>query len=337
MIRVFGLAALLGLLALGLGAAWSGWLLTRPLPIADSRVVEVERGASLARTLRMLEADGIIEHPDLLRAWARLSGTAASIHAGEYRIEAGITPVELLEIFVAGRVMRRHFTIIEGWRFSELRQAMSNAPRLRGDSQELTDDEIMARLGRPEVSPEGRFFPDTYDYIADTSDLTVLARAMARMDDILAREWERRSFDLPYASPDDALIMASIVEKETGLASERSKVAAVFVRRLERGMRLQTDPTVIFGLGEDFSGPLTRSHLRKPTPWNTYTHHGLPPTPIALPGRASLQAALNPAETDALYFVARGDGSSHFSATLEEHNAAVHRYLRGGREAEARQ
>lgn len=334
MIRALFIVLSLGLLLLAAAIGWAAWVLSQPLPIDVERVVEVERGASLARTLRTLEAEGVLEQPEVLRIWARMRGKAASIHAGEYRLQPGMTPLTMLDDFVAGRVMRRHFTVIEGWRFSDLRSALAAAPRLRHDTADLTDTEIMARLGRPDMAPEGRFFPDTYDYLAGQSDLLILRRAMARMDEILAREWQGRSFGLPYESPDEALIMASVVEKETGLPSERPKVAAVFVRRLERRMRLQTDPTVVYGLGEDFGGTLTRADLRRDTPWNTYVHHGLPPTPIAMPGLASIRAALHPAETDALYFVARGDGSSHFSATLEEHNAAVWRYLRGGRERE---
>ena len=335
MIRALFVVLILGLLSLAAAIGWGAWVLTQPLPISDERIVEVERGASLSRTLRSLQAEGVLEQPEVLRIWARINGSAASIHAGEYRLQPGMTPLAMLDEFVAGRVMRRHFTLIEGWRFSDLRSALAAAPRLRHDSADLTDTEIMARLGRPEVAAEGRFFPDTYDYLADQSDLVILRRAMLRMDEMLAREWQGRSFGLPYETPDEALVMASIVEKETGLPSERATVAAVFVRRLERRMRLQTDPTVVYGLGEDFGGTLTRADLRKDTPWNTYVHHGLPPTPIAMPGLASIRAALHPAETDALYFVARGDGSSHFSATLEEHNAAVWRYLRGGREQEA--
>ncbi|MCC5871931.1 MAG: endolytic transglycosylase MltG [Gammaproteobacteria bacterium] len=333
MIRALVIAMMLGLLGIAAAIGWGAWALTQPLPIDDVRMVEVERGASLARTLRALEADGILEHPELLRLWARIHGSGATIHAGEYRLRPGMTPLAVLDDFVAGRVVRRHFTVIEGWRFSDLRRALAAAPRLRADTADLTDEEIMARLGRPDLPAEGRFFPDTYDYLADQSDLVILRRALARMDEILAREWQGRSFGLPYETPEEVLVMASVVEKETGLPSERPKVAAVFVRRLERGMRLQTDPTVIYGLGEDFGGTLTRADLRKDTPWNTYVHHGLPPTPIAMPGLASIRAALHPAETDALYFVARGDGSSHFSATLEEHNAAVWRYLRGGRDS----
>ena len=189
----------------------------------------------------------------------------------------------------------------------------------------------MARLERTGQAAEGRFFPATYDYLADSSDLELLRRAARRMDAVLAEEWSRRQFGLPLEDPDEALVLASIVEKETGHDPERPDIAGVFVRRLEKGMRLQTDPTVIYGLGEAYEPPLTRADLREPTPWNTYVHHGLPPTPIALPGRASIRATLNPRESDALYFVARGDGTSHFSATLEEHNSAVWRYLRSGR------
>jgi len=332
MIRALVIVAIVGLLSLAAAIGWSVRVLTEPLPIDGERIVEVERGASLARTLEVLHDEGVLRQPELLRIWARIEGSAASIHAGEYRLHPGMTPLAMLDDFVAGRVMRRHFTLIEGWRFSDLRRALAEAERLRHDTGGLSDAEIMTRLGRAGVAPEGRFFPDTYDYLADQSELVILRRAMARMDEILAREWQGRSFGLPYETPDEALIMASVVEKETGRPSERPKVAAVFVRRLERGMRLQTDPTVVYGLGEDFSGSLTRADLRRDTPWNTYVHHGLPPTPIAMPGLASIQAALHPAETDALYFVARGDGSSHFSATLEEHNDAVWRYLRSGRD-----
>ncbi len=331
MIRALMIAVMVGLLSLSAVIGWCVWALTQPLPIDGERIVEVQRGASLARTLRALESEGVLERPELLRSWARIHGSAGAIHAGEYRLQPGMTPLAMLDDFVAGRVMRRHFTLVEGWRFSELREALATAPRLRHDTADLSDAEIMVHLGRPEVAPEGRFFPDTYDYLAGQSDLAVLRRAMLRMDQILAREWQGRSFGLPYETPDEVLVMASVVEKETGLPSERPKVAAVFVRRLERRMRLQTDPTVIYGLGEEFGGTLTRADLRRDTPWNTYVHHGLPPTPIAMPGLASIQAALHPAETDALYFVARGDGSSHFSPNLEEHNAAVRRYLRGGR------
>jgi len=334
MIRALVIVVIVGLLSLSAAIGWSVWTLTQPLPIDGERIVEVERGASLARTLRALHAEGLLEQPELLGTWARINGSAVSIHAGEYRLQPSMTPLAMLDDFVAGRVMRRHFTLIEGWRFSDLRAALASTPRLRHDIADLSDAEIMARLGRPDVAPEGRFFPDTYDYLADQSAFVILRRAMARMDEILAREWPGRSFGLPYESPDGALIMASLVEKETGLPSERPKVAAVFVRRLELRMRLQTDPTVVYGLGENFGGTLTRADLRSDTPWNTYVHHGLPPTPIAMPGLASIQAALHPAETEALYFVARGDGSSHFSATLEEHNDAVWRYLRGGRDNE---
>lgn len=329
--RYLLLLALIGLVVLAVGVGWCAWLLTRPLPVTEPAVVEVERGASLARTLRKLEGEGLLEHPELLRLWGRVSGSASAIHAGEYRIEPGITAIGLLDAFVAGRVMHRHFTLVEGWRFDELRKALARAPRLENDSADLSDDEIMKHLGRAGVAPEGRFFPDTYAYLAGDSDLALLRRAMERMDRMLDREWSARSFGLPLESPEEALILASLVEKETGHAADRAKVAAVFVSRLERGMRLQTDPTVIYALGEAFSGVLTRSDLRTPSPWNTYMNHGLPPTPIAMPGLASLQAALHPAETDALYFVARGDGRSHFSTTLEEHNRAVYRYLRGGR------
>ena len=330
MVRLLLVTSLLLLLAGAAVAGWMGWVLTRPLPLAESTVIEVEPGSSLARTVRRLADAGMLEHPETLRVWGRVSGAAGRIRAGEYRIDPGTSALGLLDEFVKGRAMRRHFTIVEGWRFEDLRRALARAERLVNDSAELSDDQIMARLGRAELPPEGRFFPDTYDYLAGTSDLVVLGRALERMERTLDEEWRRRAYDLPFSSADEALVLASIIEKETGLAADREKVAGVFVRRLELGMRLQTDPTVIYGLGDAFEGPLTRTNLRTPTPWNTYVHHGLPPTPIAMPGRAALRAALHPDTTDALYFVARGDGSSEFSATLEDHNRAVRRYLRGG-------
>lgn len=320
--------------------AVAGWrlasLLEQPLPIEEALVQEVERGASLSAVARSLEGAGVLAHPRLLVAWGRLTGDADRIQAGEYRIEPGTDLRGLLAQLVEGRVLQRRLTLLEGWRFAEVRRALAAAPRLEQTVGELNDEELMARLGHPGVSPEGRFFPDSYAYVAGTRDLDLLARAAERMERILEEVWAERAFGLPLESKEEALVLASLVEKETGLPEDRGRIAAVFLRRLERGMRLQTDASVIFGLGEAFDGNLTRADLARPTPWNTYVHRGLPPTPIALPGRAALEAAVDPPETDALYFVARGDGSSEFSATLEAHRAAVRRYQLEGRREDYR-
>lgn len=311
-------------------------LLERPLPIEDAVVQEVERGESLSAVARSLERAGVLMHPRLLVAWGRLTGDADRIQAGEYRIEPGTDLRGLLRQLVAGRVLQRRLTLLEGWRFAEVRRALAAAPRLEQTVGELSDEELMARLGRPGLSPEGRFFPDSYAYVAGTRDLDLLERAAERMERILEEVWAERAFGLPLDSKEEALVLASLVEKETGLPADRGMIAAVFLRRLARDMRLQTDASVIFGLGEDFDGNLTRADLARPTPWNTYVHRGLPPTPIALPGRSALEAAVDPPETDALYFVARGDGSSEFSATLEAHRAAVRRFQLEGRREDYR-
>jgi UPF0755 protein len=318
-----------GLLAVAGAVTWASLALTRPLPLAAPVVVEIPRGTAFGAFAERLAAEGRLDHPRLLRLWARLTGDAGAIHAGEYRLDPGTTPRELLARLVAGDVLRRQVTLLPGWRFDQVVRTLAAAPRLRTTLDGATDEEIMGRLGRPGVPAEGRFFPDTYDYVAGTTDLEILARALARLDAVLAEEWADRDFGLPLDGPDEALVLASIVEKETGRAEDRTRIAGVFVRRLERNMRLQTDPSVIYGLGPAFDGDLTRRDLRTPTPWNTYVHRGLPPTPIALASRASIRAAVRPAEGDALYFVARGDGSSEFSATLEAHNAAVRRYQLG--------
>jgi UPF0755 protein len=315
-------AALASTAAIGLAVH----ALHRPLALDAPVVIEVPPGAALSRLASDLAGRELLEHPRLFALWGRITGDAARIHAGEYRLEPGLDALGLLEILVRGRVLRRSLTLVEGWRFRDVRTALAAAPRLEPTIDDLDDGEIMRRLGAPDRVPEGRFFPDTYEYVAGNTDLALLRRAFQRMQTVLAEEWAQRDFDLPLETPDEALVLASLIEKETAVGAERRRIAAVFIRRLERGMRLQTDPAVIYGLGEDFDGNLTRAHLRAPSPWNTYLQRGLPPTPIAMPGRASIHAALHPAEGDALYFVARGDGSSVFSATLEEHNRAVRRY-----------
>jgi UPF0755 protein len=264
-----------------------------------------------------------------LYAWFRLSGQSRQMRAGSYEFNAQTTPIRLLAMLVRGEESLRSLTLVEGWNIRQLRQALAKADQLKADSQALDDDSLMAQLGRPGVHPEGRFFPDTYSYAKGSSDLAVLKRAMKAMDKQLDKVWQVRSPLSAVKSPEEALILASIVEKETGKASDRPQISGVFNNRLRIGMVLQTDPTVIYGLGAAFDGNLRRTDLRKDTPYNTYTRAGLPPTPIAMPGKASLLAAVQPADTRAVYFVAKGDGSSHFSATLDEHNRAVNRYQRG--------
>lgn len=286
-------------------------------------------GAS-ARTVAQLAVDaGALTDPTLLYGWFRLSGESRQIKAGSYEIEPGTTPLRLLQKLVNGEQALRSVTLLEGWTFSQVLESLSKAEHLAQDTKGLQPDLIMKALGKPGVHPEGRLFPDTYTYAKGSSDLGVLKSAMQAMDRQLESVWKLRASDSPLKTPEQALILASIVEKETGRDSDRAEVAGVFTNRLRIGMMLQTDPTVIYGFGQAFDGNLRRRHLREDTPWNTYTRTGLPPTPISMPGKSSLLAAVQPAQTKALYFVARGDGTSQFSASLEEHNRAVNKYQRG--------
>ncbi len=289
----------------------------------------IEPGTTPRGVARDVVAAGVDTDPRLLYAWFRLSGQDRLIKAGNYEIPPGTTPRELLQKLVRGEEALRAVTLVEGWTFRQVRQALAREDQLKPDTKGLADDAIMARLERPGVPAEGRFFPDTYTYAKGSSDLSVLRRAMHAMDRRLEAAWAQRAADTPLRSADEALILASIVEKETGRPSDRAQIAGVFSNRLKAGMLLQTDPTVIYGLGEKFDGNLRRRDLLADTPWNTYTRPGLPPTPIAMPGKASLIAAVQPERTNALYFVARGDGTSQFSPTLDEHNRAVNRYQRG--------
>ncbi|MBE2262541.1 MAG: endolytic transglycosylase MltG [Burkholderiaceae bacterium] len=295
----------------------------------ESIELAIEPGTPPKAVAQAVADAGVRVNPTLLYALFRFSGDARQIRAGNYEIERGLTPQRLLLKLVRGEESLQSLTLVEGWNWRQVREALARAGNLRGDSRELTDAQIMERLGQPGVPPEGRFFPDTYTYSRGSSDLKVLQRALHAMDRKLAAAWQQRAPDLPLKTPTDALILASIVEKETGKSSDRAQIAGVFINRLRIGMLLQTDPTVIYGLGEAFDGNLRRRDLLADTPWNTYTRAGLPPTPIAMPGKAALMAAVQPAPTRALYFVARGDGSSVFSATLDEHNRAVNRYQRG--------
>ena len=312
-----------------LGAAW--WWTQQPLSLAAEQVeITVPNGASL-RTAASKAVEGGVRAPaELLHWYFRWAGREQTIKPGDYAVTRGMTPADLLGKLVRGERIALALTLVEGWTFQQFRAALAKAEHLRHETQAMSAAEIMKALGKPGVAPEGRFFPDTYHYYRNGSDLDILRQSMQLMERRLAAAWEARAPGLPLKSADEALILASIVEKETGQAQDRPEIAGVFVNRLRIGMRLQTDPTVIYGLGEAFDGNLRRSHLTSDTPFNTYTRAGLPPTPIAMPGRASLMAAVQPATTKALYFVARGDGSSHFSPSLDEHNRAVNKYQRGG-------
>lgn len=328
-------AALLLALAAVLGAVlWMAVQLDRmrlePLVLAcDPETLVLEPGTSFAQLAERLTHRGWVEHPRALRLYARATGLAGSIQAGEYAVEPGMSLADLLAAMAAGEVRSHSLTVVEGWTYRELLAAVAAEPAISHTLGEVSGEQLMEQLGHPDQHPEGRFLPETYRFPRGTTDLQFLGRAYQAMQRALQGEWRDRAPDLPYETPYQALIMASIIEKETGVAAERPQIAGVFVRRLRRGMRLQTDPTVIYGLGEAFDGDLRYRDLRQDTPYNTYTRGGLPPTPIALPGRAAIHAALHPADGDALYFVSRGDGSHVFSATLEEHNRAVRRYQKG--------
>ncbi|MDE2585147.1 MAG: endolytic transglycosylase MltG [Betaproteobacteria bacterium] len=326
-LRLFQLACFLAILAGGLLL----WVAVTPVRLSASPLdFQVLAGSSARSAARQIAEAGIGLDPRLFEAIARITRNDAAIKAGSYEIEAGITPWELLRKLTRGDVSQAEIAFIEGWNFRQLREKLNASPDLHHDSQLLSDQEILQRIGATESHPEGLFFPDTYLFGKQSSDLDLLARAYRAMKIRLAQEWAGRAPGLPYQQPYQALIMASIVEKETGKAQDRPLIAAVFVNRLKHGMLLQTDPTVIYGMGTRFDGNLRRNDLLTDTPYNTYTRAGLPPSPIAMAGIASLQAALHPANSEALYFVARGDGSSHFSTTLDEHNRAVSRYQRGG-------
>jgi len=311
------------------GGAWIAHYLTTPTPLPTTPFeFNVKAGSSLRTVAQQLAQAGALKQPFLFTWVGHLSGRGAAIKAGNYTLDAGITPWDLLQKLTKGQVTQTKVQFIEGWTFNQIRQALNQTAGLRHDTQALSGEEIMAKLGFPDQHPEGRFFPDTYFFSQGMSDLTILARARKLMQAHLDAEWRARAPNLPYATPEEALIMASIVEKETGQAAERPMIAGVFVNRLRSGMLLQTDPTVIYGMGESFDGNLRRRDLLADTPYNTYTRAGLPPTPIAMPGLGSLQAALRPAQTRALYFVARGNGLHQFSETLAQHNQAVNRYQR---------
>ena len=317
---------------IGLMAAGLLWLQTpmRIQPPAGSALLdlEIELGTTPRQVAEAVAASGAQVWPLGLYAWFRWSGQARQIKAGNYEIPAGMSPRQLLSMLVRGEEALKSVTLPEGLTFVQVLATLRKAELLTPDTQGLSPEHIMVKLGRPGVHPEGRFFPDTYTYAKGSSDLALLQRAARAMDKRLAEAWAQRRPDLPLRTPEQALILASIVEKETGKPTDRAQIGGVFINRLRVGMLLQTDPTVIYGLGERFDGNLRKRDLLADTPYNTYTRAGLPPTPIAMPGKAALLAAVQPAKTSALYFVAKGDGSSHFSASLDEHNRAVNKYIR---------
>ncbi len=286
----------------------------------------IGRGSTLHGVARQLTRVGVLYEPWTFIALGRVLHKAGSIKAGNYEIDKPVSLYRLLLNITEGGYSEDSIAFIDGWTFRQIREQLNADPELRHDTATLTDAEILAKLDIPHSSPEGLFFPDTYFFSQDTSDLLILKRAYHVMQERLTQAWKNRAPDLPLTKPYQALILASIVEKETGRPQDRAEIAAVFVNRLRRGMKLQTDPTVIFGMGNKFDGNLRRQDLTTDTPYNTYMHAGLPPTPIAIPGMESIDAAVHPAHTDALYFVATGDGSSHFSSTLNDHNRAVEKY-----------
>lgn len=302
------------------------------LSLAESPVtLELRPGSSLKTAAAQLVAIGVLKHPELFVLLARLRGDSTKIKAGNYEFSRTLTPLELLQRITRGDVTLVAITFVEGWTLRQVRKALQDHPKVRAETTALTESELLQKLGMNQPSGEGWFFPDTYYFSEGTTDLAILQRAHRLMLRYLDQEWGRRAENLPLKSPTEALILASIVEKETGRPEERGLVAAVFINRLRIGMRLQTDPTVIYGMGDLFDGNIRKRDLITDTPYNTYTRAGLPPTPIAMPGLDALHATLNPAPSDALYFVARGDGTSKFSRTLAEHERAVTQYQRRGR------
>jgi UPF0755 protein len=321
--------ALFGALAAA-GFAW--WFVRTPIPLAQEKVAfTIAPGSGLRAATRQMNAAGIDVSPTAFELLARYEGRSQDVKAGSYEAMRGIRPDDLLDKITRGEFAYAEVRFIEGWTFRQLREALDSHPDLRHETRGMSDAEVMARIGASAVQAEGWFFPDTYRFAKQSSDVDVLKAAYAAMRKHLAAAWSRRAADSPLRTEYEALVLASIVEKETGRPEDRGKIAGVFVNRLRTGMRLQTDPTVIYGLGTRFDGNLRKRDLEADTPFNTYTRDGLPPTPIALPGLAALEAAVRPDTTDALYFVSRGDGSSEFSRSLPDHNRAVRKYQLGGR------
>lgn len=317
---------------------WMVWFALAPIELGPSPVdFAIQPGSTLRNATRQIVSAGVTMPGWQFALLARASGAGGSIKAGSYQAFSGVTPLQILRKITRGEFAQADVVFVEGWTFREMREVMKAHAYIRHDTEGLDDSEIMARLGQPDKSPEGMFFPDTYVFARGTSDLAILARANQAMQKQLQSSWVQRTAGLPIADSYEALILASIVEKETGSPGDRNLIAAVFLNRLRARMKLQTDPTVIYGMGEKFSGNLRKQDLLDDTPFNTYTRLGLPPHPIAMPGLASINAVMHPADTDALYFVSRGDGTSQFSHTLVEHNRAVAKYqLPGTRKSKSR-
>ncbi|WP_201193159.1 endolytic transglycosylase MltG [Pseudomonas fluorescens] len=319
-----------GLVLAGLCLGASAWkihtALNQPLNIAQEALLDVPKGTTPTRTFYRLEADGVIKDAFWLRVYWRFNLPRQPLHSGEYRMQPGMTVDDLIDLWKRGEMVQYSLTLVEGWNFHQVRAALAKAEKLEKTLDGLSDSDVMDKLGHKGVFPEGRFFPDTYRFVRGMTDVELLKKAYDRLDEVLAAEWAQRAADVPYTDPYQALIMASLVEKETGVPQERGQIAGVFVRRLGLGMLLQTDPTVIYGLGDRYNGKLTRAHLKESTPYNTYMIAGLPPTPIAMVGREAIHAALNPVAGNSLYFVARGDGSHVFSDDLDAHNSAVREF-----------
>jgi UPF0755 protein len=311
--------------------AW-GWMeyegfINRSLNIPEEGVNYILHPGMTVRSLAQdLKQRGILDKPVLLRFVARWQGQASKLKAGEYYLPTGTTPPQLLEILSSSQVVQYPLTIVEGWTFDQMMAAVRRDPVLEHSLMGVANDQVMRHLGLGDLHPEGRFYPDTYHFPRGTTDAAFLKRAYKRMESVLEEAWQQRQKELPLKNPYEVLILASIIERETGIPEERGKIAGVFTRRLKRGMLLQTDPTVIYGMGERYDGNIRKRDLTRDTPYNTYLHKGLTPTPIAMPSGAAIQAALNPQEGNSLYFVATGDGGHYFSSTLEEHNKAVRKY-----------
>lgn len=322
--------SVLMLAVLYLGWAWNASLNTRV------ETINVPVGSSLHSVARSLSRQGVLKHPKAFKLLARIRGDGKRIKPGEYSISSDMSPRQLLDKLVLGRVIQYPLRLIEGWNFRQFREAINSADKLVKRTTVMSDSEIMKAIGADESHPEGWFYPDTYYYSSGVSDLNILKQAYIRMKQELDMAWDKRSPDIPVKNKFEALILASIVEKETGQPQERPTIAGVFVNRLNKKMRLQTDPTVIYGMGDRYNGNIRKKDLLRDTPYNTYTRYGLPPTPIAMPGREALNAAVNPAKTRALYFVARGDGSHVFSETFRQHIKAVQEFQVRGRKKDYR-
>lgn len=321
--RLFALLLLAAIIIAGT----AGYYVTQPLNIQVLPLdFSLQPGSSLKSAASQLKQAGVLDDTQVFVLLGRSLGLSGQIKYGNYQLNKPVSMYELLEIVSKGRVAQSDLTIIEGWTFKQFREALNSAAKLRHDSLAMSDAEIMQKIGATETHPEGLFFPDTYNFPAGSSDIALIKRAYQTMQRHLQANWETRDQGLPLDTPYQALILASIVEKETGQKKDRTMIASVFVNRLRKGMMLQTDPTVIYGMGDKYDGNIRKRDLLKDSEYNTYTRYGLTPTPIALPGKESLFAALHPATSDALYFVARGDGSSQFSSTLIDHNKAVQRF-----------